>query len=161
MRKQVQQKENIDKLKVIGYVWKKKVVKMFSSNQKIFFYDADPAGIIFYANLFKIAHAAYEEFMGHLKLDRNYFFDKDFVLPIVHTEGDFLKPIKVGDELKVEIWVSQIKKSSFELNYKFSQMNNHVAAKVKTVHVCVSKITFVKTEVPFDLKSKLRQHLIE
>ncbi|MDQ7817725.1 MAG: thioesterase family protein [Melioribacteraceae bacterium] len=134
---------------------------MFNTNIKVYFFDADPAGIIFYASLFKFSHSAYEDLMRQLKLDRNYFFDPEFVLPIVHTESDYLKPIKVGDDLKIDVWVSRLMKSSFELSYKFHQSDYDVAATAKTVHVCVSKAGFKKVELPADLFSKLSQHLID
>jgi YbgC/YbaW family acyl-CoA thioester hydrolase len=134
---------------------------MFNANIKVYFFDADPAGIIFYASLFKFSHSTYEEFMRSLKLNRDFFFDSEMVLPIVHAEADYLKPIKVGDDLKVDVWISRLMKSSFELSYKFHQSDYDVAATVKTVHVCVSKESFKKVELPADLFSRLSQHLIE
>lgn len=134
---------------------------MFNSFTKVYFYDADPAGIIFYANIFKYAHSAYEDFMKHLKLRRNFFFDKEVVLPIVHAEADYLKPLKVGDELKVDVWVSRLLQSSFELSYKFHDNVLDTAATAKTVHVCVDKTNFKKTELPKELYTKLSEHLFE
>lgn len=132
---------------------------MFSSFTKVYFYDADPAGIIFYASLFKFAHLAYEDFMRSLNIGRDLFFDKEVVLPIVHAEGNYLRPIKVGDELIIDVWVSRLMKSSFELSYKIYQVDLHESAAAKTVHVCVSKKSFKKTELPKELHSKLLEHL--
>jgi YbgC/YbaW family acyl-CoA thioester hydrolase len=134
---------------------------MFNSFTKVYFYDADPAGIIFYASLFKFAHAAYEDFMRSLNIGRDLFFDREVVLPIVHAEGDYLRPIKVGDELIIDVWVSQLMNSSFELSYKIHQVDLHVSATAKTVHVCVSKKSFKKTELPKELYSKLSEHLLK
>lgn len=134
---------------------------MFNSFTKVYFFDADPAGIIFYASIFKFAHAAYEDFMRSLKLSRDFFFDEEVVLPIVHAEADYLKPLKVGDELKIDVWVSRLMKSSFELSYKFHDALLDTAATTKTVHVCVSKKDFKKTELPKELYLKLSEHLVE
>lgn len=134
---------------------------MFNSFTKVYFYDADPAGIIFYASIFKYAHTAYEDFMRSLKLSRDFFFDEEVVLPIVHAEADYLKPLKVGDELKIDVWVSRLMKSSFELSYKFHDTLLDTAATTKTVHVCVSKKDFKKTELPKELFVKLLEHLVE
>ncbi len=131
---------------------------MFTTKVKVFFYDADPAGIIFYASLFKFAHSAYEEFMRSLKTEKNFFFDRDYVLPIIHAEADYLQPVKPGDELKVKLTVSQLKKSSFELSYTFYNSTRKIVAKAKTVHVCADKKKFEKIELPAGLYRKLAGH---
>ncbi|MDF1611184.1 MAG: thioesterase family protein [Stygiobacter sp.] len=131
---------------------------MFTSNIKVYFYDADPAGIIFYASIFKYVHAAYEDFLRSLSTKRNFFFDQDYILPIMHAEADFVRPIKVGDELKVEVVVSMLKKSSFEITYRFYR-GKEFTAMAKTVHVCVYKEKFEKIELPQDFYEQLTHHL--
>ncbi len=133
---------------------------MFTANVKVYFYDADPAGIIFYASLFKFVHAAYEDFMRSLHTERDYFFDKDYILPIIHAEADYVRPIKVGDELQVEVGVSLLKNSSFELNYKFYKEDKQFTAIAKTVHVCVKKEEFKKIELPKEFFDKMKANLI-
>lgn len=131
---------------------------MFTSNIKVYFYDADPAGIIFYASIFKYVHAAYEDFLRGLSTERNFFFDQDYILPIMHAEADFVKPIKVGDELRVEVFVSMLKNSSFEITYRFYR-GKEFTAMAKTVHVCVYKEKFEKIELPKDFYEQLSHHL--
>jgi len=132
---------------------------MFTAKVKVYFYDADPAGIIFYANLFKYVHAAYEDFLRNLYTQRNFFFDKDYILPIIHAEADYLMPIRVGDELRIDVSVSTLKNSSFELNYRFYKDKDKFAAVAKTVHVCVLKKEFNKIELPKDFYAKLKTNL--
>ena len=132
---------------------------MFTANVKVYFYDADPAGIIFYASLFKYVHAAYEDFLRNLHTERNFFFDKDYILPIIHAEADYVKPIKVGDELRIDVSVSALKNSSFEINYRFYKKDNSFTAIAKTVHVCVLKEEFKKIELPKDFYDKLKVNL--
>lgn len=132
---------------------------MFSTKVKVYFYDADPAGIIFFASLFKFAHAAYEDFMKSLNTSTDYFFDENYVLPIIHAEGDYKKPIRAGEELGVNVTVSQVRESSFELSYIFYNRNNELSAAAKTVHTAVNKKTFSKTDLPEELKTKLKANL--
>jgi 1,4-dihydroxy-2-naphthoyl-CoA hydrolase len=129
---------------------------MFTSKVKVYFYDADPAGIIFYASLFKFVHAAFEDFMRSLHTERDFFFDKDYVLPIMHAEADYVKPIKVGDELRVDVVVSSLRESSFEMSYKFYKNENEFTAIAKTVHVCVQKNEFKKIAMPKDFADQLK-----
>jgi YbgC/YbaW family acyl-CoA thioester hydrolase len=129
---------------------------MFTTNVKVYFYDADPAGIIFYASLFKYVHAAYEDFLRSLHTERNFFFDKDYILPIIHAEADYVKPIRVGDELRIDVSVSAIRNSSFEISYRFYKNNGDFTAIAKTVHVCVIKEEFKKIELPKDFYNQLK-----
>lgn len=131
---------------------------MYKTVCKVNFFDADPAGIIFYANLFRFSHAAYEDFLKSLKTERDYFFDKELVLPIVHAEADYIKPIKAGDILNITVYVSRLLKSSFELSYVFELPDGSIAARAKTVHVAVSKDSFTKALLPEDLYSGLVKH---
>jgi YbgC/YbaW family acyl-CoA thioester hydrolase len=132
---------------------------MFSSNQKVYFYDADPAGIIFYANIFKFVHVAFEDFIGSINPGKEYFTVADSVIPVFHAEANYLNPIKVGDELRIDVSVSVLKTSSFEMSYKIIKNQDQLAAEAKIVHVCVQKKNFKKTELPKDLFDKLKANI--
>ncbi len=129
---------------------------MYQTDVKVYFYDADPAGIIFYASIFKFAHYAYEDLMRHFGLERNYFFDDELILPIIHTQADYFSPIKVGEKLIISVTVSQLRDNSFELSYKFTDENEKIRASAKTVHVCVSKAGFKKVKIPAELFARLK-----
>lgn len=129
---------------------------MFQTDKKVYFYDADPAGIIFYASIFKFAHYAYEDLMRSLNLDKNYFFDDEVILPIIHAQSDYFSPIKVGEKLIISVTISQLRDNSFELSYKFTDVNDIIRASAKTVHVCVDKKTFKKIHIPEQLLEKLK-----
>jgi YbgC/YbaW family acyl-CoA thioester hydrolase len=129
---------------------------MFRTETRVYFYDADPAGIIFYASIFRFAHSAYEDFMRNLNLEKDYFFNDEIVLPIIHTEADYINPIKVGEKLIISVIVSQLREKSFELSYNFSDENEKVRASAKTVHVCVNKNGFKKVSLPVTLYEKLK-----
>jgi acyl-CoA thioester hydrolase/1,4-dihydroxy-2-naphthoyl-CoA hydrolase len=132
---------------------------MFKTNLRVNFYDCDPAGILFFANLFKFAHTGYEQMMESFNLEIDFFDDENYVLPIITSAAKFIKPIKSGDRLELTITVSNLKDSSFELSYTFLH-NNFVLAEVKTVHVCVDKNVFKKVELPGSFKDSLKANLI-
>jgi len=132
---------------------------MFSSYQKVYFYDADPAGIIFYANLFRFVHVAFEDFIRNIMPGKNFFTVEDAVIPVFHAEANYLNPIKAGDELRIDVSVSVLKTSSFEMSYKIFRDQDQLAAEAKIVHVCVEKSSFKKTELPKELYKKLESNL--
>ena len=128
---------------------------MFKEEIKINFYDCDPAGILFYANLFKFAHKTYESLVESFELPGGYFDSEDFVVPIIHTEGNYFIPMKPGDEVDVSVFVSQIRTSSFELTYNFANTDSKICAQVQTVHVFVDRNTFEKINIPSEILEKL------
>lgn len=132
---------------------------MFTTKIKTRFFEADPAGIIFYGNIFKYIHTAYEDFIQSLGLKRDYFNDADFVFPVIHAEADYHSPIKFADLLTINIEITKLKKSSFELCYEIFNNEKIKVATAKTVHVCVSKYNFKKAEVPADVLNKLKRYI--
>jgi 1,4-dihydroxy-2-naphthoyl-CoA hydrolase len=133
---------------------------MFSSRVKVYFYDADPAGIIFYANLFKYAHVAFEDFLRSLDTENDFLVGNEYTLPVLHTEADYMKTIAAGEELRIDGYVSQLRNSSFEVSYKLYKDENQLAAIAKMVHVCVATEKFVKAELPKDFYDVLKANLI-
>ncbi len=129
---------------------------MFSTKIKTRFFEADPAGIIFYANIFNYIHSAYEDFISKLKL--NFFYNSDLIFPILHAEADYHATINFGEILTINIEVTTLKKSSFELNYKIYNSKKVHVASAKTVHVCVSRSNFKKKELPEQLVKKLYKY---
>ena len=97
--------------------------------------------------------------MRSFHTERDYFFDKEYILPIIHAEADYVRPIRVGDELRIDVIVSLLKNSSFELSYKFYKDDDTFAAIAKTVHVCVLKEQFKKIELPKECYDKLKTNL--
>ena len=128
---------------------------MFNTKYKITFSETDPGGIVFFAEFFKIAHITYERFFDGLDLDRNYFLDEKFIIPIVHSNADYVSPVKFGDELNCELMVGEIGKTSFELKYTLYN-KDLIAAKILTKHVVVLKNEFKKSSIPTNLLEALK-----
>src|ERR1700733_11591138 len=108
---------------------------MFTYKTKIRLHDTDAAGIIFFANQFKIIHDAYEDLLEKY----NWSFQKmltktDYFLPIVHAESDYIKPVFVGDKIVVAISVGHIGTTSFSFVYTLKR-GSTLIGRAKTVHV--------------------------
>ena len=48
---------------------------MYSYTTRVNFFNADGAGVLFFGNIFRIIHSAYEEFMYDAGFKRNYFIN--------------------------------------------------------------------------------------
>ncbi|HEV7904595.1 MAG TPA: thioesterase family protein, partial [Pyrinomonadaceae bacterium] len=81
----------------------------FSTRITVRFGDTDPAGLVYYPNIFHYFHIALEEFFAaRCGLSyRRLMADERIGFPTVNTEAEFFVPIVYGDELDLEIFVSQ------------------------------------------------------
>ncbi len=98
------------------------------------FGDTDAAGVIHFYNLFRWCHEAWEESLEKYGLYASDVFpdlwsglDDQIVLPIIHCEADFRKPIKVGDHLEVKILPEKINISTFQVRTEFECEGEKVA----------------------------------
>lgn len=103
-------------------------------------HNTDAAGLLFFAEQFRLAHDAYESFMESI----GYAFaplirKSDFLLPIVHAEADFLKPLSTGDRLEIQVRAERIGDSSFTLGYTLLRDRTETVGTVRTVHVLINK----------------------
>lgn len=131
---------------------------MISVRRRINFYDCDPAGILFYANIFRMCHSAYEKLVAGFELKKDYWRNDDFAVPIIKSTADYFKPYKSGDEINIEITVSELRETSFELTYKCSNQFNDLCAEVKTIHVFVDKKSWSKTSLLPEIVEGLKLH---
>jgi 1,4-dihydroxy-2-naphthoyl-CoA hydrolase len=120
-------------------------------------HDTDAAGILFFANQFLYIHDAYEELLLLIGLPvASILRDETFILPIVHAESQYLKPLVVGDEITVAVQVAKIGETSFVLEYELFDVDGQPVGKAKTVHVAVSKQTQNKIALPEKLQRALQ-----
>jgi 1,4-dihydroxy-2-naphthoyl-CoA hydrolase len=123
------------------------------------FYDCDPAGVLFFGRIFEICHSAYEDLINSFMLSFNYWNNENYAVPIIHTEADYFLPLKTGDKILIEVVVSQLKESSFELRFVCKNEQGNSTNEIKTVHIFVDKKMWKKTPLNSELKEKLAKHL--
>ncbi len=134
---------------------------MFTTKKRINFFNCDPAGILFYGNIFSFCHSAYEEMISSFDLKLNYWQNEEFVVPITSSNATYSTPLKTGDEVTIDVNVSELRKSSFELSYNCRNQSGDLCIEVKTVHVFIDKKSWRKKELSPEIKEKLITHLVE
>ena len=76
----------------------------YKKNRFIYFDEADSAGVLFFGNIYRISHQALEEFIQHIGIKwEDWFDDKLIGAPIVHADTQFKLPIKAGDTYAIHI----------------------------------------------------------
>lgn len=118
----------------------------------------DAAGIIFFANQFKIIHDAYEDLLDKIGWSfRTMLKAKKYFLPIVHAESDYKVPLFVGDKIVVTVKVGLIGRTSFSLEYTLKR-GKTLVGRAKTVHVAIYQKTHQKTPLPPALRRVLSKY---
>lgn len=80
---------------------------LFEIEQFVSFSDADPAGIVFFANIFNYAHKALELFKASQKSWDGWFNDPKVGWPLRHAEAEFFAPIRVGRYIKTVLYLDK------------------------------------------------------
>lgn len=132
---------------------------MFSIYKKINFYDCDPAGILFFARVYELCHSCYEEMIDSFKLEEDYWSNDNYVVPIIHSEAKYRNPLTYGQTASIEVKVTSLKTSSFELQYECKNEKGELCTEVKTVHVLIDKNTWKKKPLTEEIKKGLMKHI--
>ena len=130
---------------------------MISVKKRITFSQCDPAGVLFFGEIFSIVHSVYEDFLNEIGLVEEIFLNKTFAFPIVSTSAKYCKPMKHNDEVVIDLSLKEIGKTSFQLHYQLLNSLFELSAEVDTVHVCVHKKTSKKHELTEAVKVALRE----
>jgi 1,4-dihydroxy-2-naphthoyl-CoA hydrolase len=114
------------------------------------FDDSDPGGIVFFGNYYRIAHRIFEQFVIAQGLSwSDWFSGKDVVIPLVHSEADYKRPLFAGRSYLAKVQVESMGSSSMTIRYQFlTEDGSKECATLKTVHVFVEKGSMSKTDIP-------------
>ena len=131
---------------------------MFEYKTQIRLHHTDAAGLLFFANQLVLAHDAYETLLSQIGLSYEKHLIKGvYLVPIVHIESDYKKPLFVGDKITIHLRVSKIGTTSFTLNYQFYNQRGVLVGNVKTIHVTMDKKTKKKISLPKAFRSALEK----
>ena len=137
---------------------------MFICKKRVFLRDTDATGVIYFSVLLQYALEAFEEFLHREKKPLSTLFKKGYFCPIVHTEADYKAPIRVGDELSIELSLIKLSNRSFTIGADFKKIPSLISAgHTKIVHAFVFKGEEVASIIPKELadilEGKSTKHL--
>lgn len=132
----------------------------YAYTRTIHFPDTDAAGVVFFANYLSICHEAYEEALGAAGLDVATFFSANgIVVPIAKSTAEYLRPLRVGDKVRVTVKPEPLTENSFALNYELTRLNPiaKLAARVRTEHISTSLQLRERVPLPAPLAAWVNQ----
>ncbi len=119
----------------------------------IYFSDTDAAGVVYFANLLRFCHEAYEDLLCHLGVDlRQFFSGRGLILPITEVQARFLAPLHCGDRLRIIVTPEAFETSRFQLGYRLLRVERgDRVAVAQTHHVCLTVPERQRSPVPSPL----------
>ena len=129
---------------------------MYSYTRKIRLQETDAAGIVFFANYFLLFHEAFESFLEAAGVNlAEMIRGNKYLLPIARAESAYKIPLFLGDAIRIQLTIEQIRESSFVVISRFIKNNNACAAVIKTIHVSVDAKTRKKIPLPKAFRDKM------
>lgn len=121
---------------------------MFTYRTQVRLRDTDATGVLYFTEQFRMALETFEEFLKVNGFSLKALLGSQYLMPIVHAEGDYFAPLTVGDELEITMKVGQVGTTSLTLNFTLHDPNRQIdTGKVQIVHVMIDREK--KASVPF------------
>lgn len=131
----------------------------FETQIKIPFRQADPAQIMFFANIFDISHDVFEEFIQKAGFSWDEWFKPDqWHCPIRHCECNYLAPLSPGKTYAVKVKIEKLGDSSVTVGYEYLSPKG-IHAQVKMVHAFVDHKSFTKISIPEIVRNRFSNFL--
>jgi YbgC/YbaW family acyl-CoA thioester hydrolase len=119
--------------------------------------DADAAGIVYFANFFRLVEQAEEELYLQAGTKRQVLLDRYSVwMPRVEAHVNFVNPIRNGHAIRVKMdpQFKGEKTIRFEFEILDDETTDRLAAGYMTV-VCVDHARFKATPIPAEIRAAL------
>lgn len=137
-------------------------MKAFVTQQRVRFGHVDPAGIAYFPRIYDYLHEAFEELWErhvgaryyHLLLERKMGF------PLVHSEVDFARPLRFGDEPEVTITCFRLGTTSLGLRYVY-KVGGETCLEARMTTVCVHTKTMKPQPLPPEFRARFAELLEE
>ena len=116
-------------------------------------YDVDAAGVLFFANQFRLVYDAYEAFLEEKGFPVSRFIHQSpYLLPFVSAKTNYQAPLYVGDSITVQLELVAIGDSSVTLNHRIYKADQTLVGEGETINVAIDKKTGQKIPFPEELK---------
>lgn len=123
----------------------------FAYQRTIRLADTDAAGVVYFARTLSLCHEAYEEAIAAAGLDLNALLGASgIIVPIAKSEADYLRPLRVGDKLRITVAPALLTEQSFAIRFEIVKLGaiEKVAARVRTEHVCTAPAKRERAPLP-------------
>jgi acyl-CoA thioester hydrolase len=107
------------------------------------FGDTDPYGVVYFASYFRYCHHGIEEMLRSLGLAPHELFrnqEEGFGLPVVGASCDFYKPIKYGEQLRLDVSILKVREKALTFLFEFHRYDeDEIVAKGQATIVAIDR----------------------
>ncbi len=126
---------------------------IYTTQFSVRFQHVDAAGVVFFARFFEYVHEAYEGFLSSIGSPLSQVLrEQSWAAPLKHVEADYFRPLRLGDEVTVQLVAAEIEGSFLTLGWRLLVSSKpevaHVVAVVQSTHAFVSMSDFERTQIP-------------
>ncbi len=122
--------------------------------KKIYYYDTDCGGVVYYANYLKYLEEARSEYFEERGLIIKDMLKDGIGFVVARQEIDYKSPSFYGDTLEVKTRVTDASLTRVNFEYDIVKDSGQLVASAKTVMVFVDK-TLKPKRIPEDILKKL------
>ena len=133
-------------------------MKTFTTLQRVRFGHVDPAGIAYYPRIFDYVHEAFEE-LWDVHVGRRYYHllnEERIGFPLVHSEVDFKRPLRFGDQTVVKVSCFRLGRSSLGLRYVYT-LDEALCLDARMTTVCVELESLESQPIPEPYRAKFEE----
>ncbi|MEE2786551.1 MAG: hotdog domain-containing protein [Myxococcota bacterium] len=113
------------------------------------FNHVDRAGIAFFARAYEYAHACFEEMLeAAFGAFDTAFHTMGVIMPLVHSEASYARPIRQGDRLLVSASLEKVSTRSVTFAYDISTVDGVHKAQVFLKHAFVDPERYTSVDRP-------------
>lgn len=121
----------------------------FEYHTRVRFSEVDQAGVVYFSRIYEYCHRAFEELLRAAEMPlEGLLHQVGWGMPLVHSEADYHRPLRLGDALTIEVTVPERSDRRVSFGFRVLGEDGKVRARVKHVHACVSMADFRPREVP-------------
>lgn len=132
----------------------------YTVTHDIRFSHSDPAGIVFFAEFFRMFNDLFEDWLEKC-LGINFahqFQIEERMFPLVHVNADFKQARKMGQKLELTLLVTKLGKSS--ITYDIIGHDENLEILRASFVTCVaSKKTMKNIVIPDEIRSKIEDYM--
>lgn len=131
----------------------------FTYTRTIRLADTDAAGVVYFARTLSLCHEGYEDALAGAGIALTELLgEQGIVVPISRSEADYLRPLRVGDHVRIVGTPEPRSDESFAIRYEVFRLGkpDKVAARVLTEHVCTSPAKRERATLPPKLAAWVR-----
>ena len=131
---------------------------VFSTRITVNFGDTDPAGLVYFPNIFHFCHIAMERFfqevcgVSYSKLTG----EQHVGFPTARINGEFTIPLRYGDEVEITMTISKVGTKSISLSYKVTNSEGLPCAQVSQVIVAMDLSNHSSIPIPDSIRRSLQ-----